>query len=138
MFKFVKILSSGTNTPDCYRVKTTQDTAYKAGTLLSENLNCAVNLKSGTEKPAYLAMETLAPNEKEYILVCPITPEMIFEAEVTGYGAEYLSIGKKVCVAIDDEGFAYAITTITTDGVACVVYPYDSKSTGNKARVKFN
>ena len=135
MFKLIKIITSGKNVPEIMAVRPTHKGAFKAGTLLTCDDGYAVNC-TATDKPLYVAAESIAEAETTDLLkVYPITENMIFETSSDGYPS-YLNVGEKYTLSIKN-GFATGVTTTSEGGVATIVEKMDAAYIGDKILVRF-
>lgn len=89
---------------------------------------------TGTTAPTYISMVEAgaAVTEGDLIPVIRVTPDIIFETELSAAGTS-LKPGAKVTIASD----ALRVTATTTDGVAELVSLDAPQGIGDKVRVRF-
>ncbi len=135
MFKAIKILNSGSNVPEPCRMSAKPDTNYKIGTALTVSAGKVVNATE-TDTPLYIAGESLAAGERSTVICYRVLENTVFEVPLAGSPMS-LKCGSRVTLALDDDGFAYAVSSSTTDGVATVVDMRGATKTGDKICVQF-
>lgn len=135
MFNVVKIISSGSNVPDCQRMLTNASENYKVGSALILSAGRLVNA-TATSKPQYIAAESAEAGTRQTLVCYPVTPNMIFEVPVSGVPAS-VKAGTKITLSVNG-GFADKVGTSTTDGVATVVDTRGAMKNGDKILVKFD
>lgn len=135
MFKAIKILNGGSNVPEPCTMYTAAGTAYRYGTALTVSAGKVVNATE-TDMPLYIAGETLAADEKSSIICYRVLENIVFETTLMGSPMS-LKCGSKVTLSLSDDGFANAVSSSTTDGVATVVDIRGTLKTGDKVCVQF-
>ena len=113
------------------KVPVTAGEAYAMGEALVIT-NGAATKCGATTAPTHICCRDQAADEKEHILIYPITGTMHFETVVTA-APTALKVGNKVTLAADGLG----VTATTTSGVCTIVNLNGATAAGDKIVVKF-
>ena len=134
MFKLIKILNSGINTPEPI-ILPKAEVAVTQGELLVLS-GGKLTKANATTAPTHLALAAAKAADGETVCAA-IIPDMIFECPVAAGTPAALSIGSKVCLEIS-EGTTVGVNTTTASGVATVYNAMTATAVGDKILVKFN
>lgn len=135
MFKLIKIISSGSNTPDPCRMLTSSGISYKAGTALKLSSGRLANA-TATDKPEFIAVESAAAGEKTTLVCYPVSADMLFEVPISGMPA-MVKAGTKVTLSVDADGYADKVSNSATDGVATIFDMREATKSGDSIIVRF-
>ena len=134
MFKLIKILNAGTNTPEPVILPKAEGAIAQGEVLV---LSGGKLTKAGaTTRPTHIALAAAAEGEGETV-AAEIISDMIFECPVMAGTPQSLAVGTKVCLEIAD-GITVGVNTTTTSGVATVYNAMSATAIGDKILVKFN
>lgn len=134
MFKLIKILNSGTNTPEPMIIAKA-DAAIAQGELLVLS-GGKLTKASATAKPTHISLSAAKAADAE-VACAEITPDMIFECPVAAGTPNTLSVGAKVCLEIANST-TVGVNTTTASGVATVYNAMGASAIGDNILVKFN
>lgn len=134
MFKLIKILNSGANTPEPV-ILPKAESAIVQGELLV--LSGGKLTKAGAStRPTHIALSAAKAADAEAVCA-EICVDMIFECPVAAGTPSTLAAGTKVCIEIAD-GTTVGVNTTTASGVATVYNTMSAAAIGDKILVKFN
>ena len=89
-----------------------------------------------TERPSYIAAESLPSDNNGSLLCYPITSNMIFEVPIIG-DPTYLYEGSKVLLSTSS-GYACAVSDVEENGVATIFDMNGAEKSGDHIYVRFN
>lgn len=115
MFKLTKILNSGVNVAEGCYMPATADTDYVIGSAAKLTDGALVNA-AATDIPTFIIGENASANSKNKVFCYHVSPDMIFETQISESPAQ-ISVGDKVTLSLTD-GSACGVTATTTGGVA--------------------
>ena len=136
MFKLVKILNSSTTVPETIRIKTSANEPYTRGMLLKMNANGAAKNVVVGEMPTHVCCETLKAGESETVLCYEITEAMVFSAPTFG-SMEGVSVGVKVTLEVDDDGYATCVTPFEDGGYVTIHNTCGATDSDQQVLVRF-
>ena len=136
MFKIVKIINSGSNTPELERVKCYEDTEAPAG-------SCLVWIPS-IKKVAigdicdvpYCVLAADVKKGDVQVLGYRVTPDVIMETPIYG-DPSVVTAGDVVATYIDIENGICGVSNDTYSGCATIYDMCDAKKSGDKVLVYF-
>lgn len=134
MFKLIKILNSGANTPEPI-ILAKADATVAQGELLVQS-GGKLTKASATTAPTHIALARAEAADAEAVCAT-ITPDMIFECPVMAGTPSALVVGTKVCLEITGDT-TVGVNTTTASGVATVYNTLSASALGDKILVKFN
>ena len=134
MFKLIKILNSGVNTPEPV-ILPKADAALTSGELVLLS-GGKLTKATATSTPTHIALASAKATDAEAVCAA-ITPDMIFECPVAAGVPANLVVGTKVCLEIQN-GTTVGVNSTTTSGVASVYDTMAAYAIGDKILVKFN
>ena len=119
MFRVSKIMNSGTNQPELFRLPTRENESYLVGTPLIMTAGMLTS-PTNSETPEYIAAESASANEKSELLCYKVNDDMIFEATLTSPLSDY-TIGKNYPIQPNDYGQGIGVIAADGDGPALLV-----------------
>lgn len=134
MFKLIRILNSGRNTPEPIRLPVTAGVSFKIGTALTVTSGKLANC-TATTVPSYIAAQDLAAGESGSMLAYPVSHDMIFEAPVSAAPTSLVP-GAKVTLNVESSR-AVGVTATTTNGIAEILSLAGATKTGDRIEVRF-
>ena len=132
MFSVAKMLGGRINVPETLDLPVTAGQTYKVGEALVVT-NGALTKASGDVKATYISKEEyVAPSTGARALKCfRVTPDMLFEVEITAFGATQ-KVGAKVTFGTD--GLTLTATAAESGG-AEIVHMNNAAKAGDKIYV---
>lgn len=137
MFKLVKILNSPTGIPDYKMVNTEVTEKYYIGCALTLSEGAAVHCANGSTMPQYIAAEQLVSPDGEMLRVFPITPDMVFEVEVTTSPAEIYPGVRVNMTEYMKNVYSLVSGTPEENGIALVYDSCGAENKGDKIQIRF-
>ena len=134
MFKLVKILNSGVNVAEPYRLPTDKNSAYEIGAVAKIDAGTVKNA-AATDMPTLIIAESAGAGEKDSILCARINPSMIFECQINSDPKD-LKVGDRVTLAAVGSS-ALGVSATTASGVAEIFDLADAKAAGDTVFVRF-
>ncbi len=115
MFKLIKILNSGTSTPEPVYLKKKDGVKYSIASPLVIRVGEADNAAVG-DRPTHISAEC-GEERSDKLLAFRISPDMVFETVITESPVG-LAVGDRVKLAVGDDGVAYGVGAVSEDGAA--------------------
>ena len=134
MFRLIKIVNSGVNVPEIFKIPKSTSLKVKVGTALTVSGGYAAMCTS-TATPTHIAAEN-AGADKDTVFCYAVNGNMLFETTVSAKPTS-LALGDKVTLGSDADSCTVNVTATTTSGVATIVDLMGAANAGDKVTVKF-
>ena len=133
MFKLIKIQNSGVNVPEPQSIAKGSGKIKRASALIISGGKAVA--PGATTAPTHIALADAAEGDTT-VTCAQISPLMVFECPVKDGTPTSLTVGTKVCLAIED-GCAVGVNTTPASGVATVYDTLGATKVGDKILITF-